>query len=231
MSDYDLDVQGVDGTPPYLLKGFTFVDYNIPGKDLVLGQSTGVVNVGDPAEFNMSTVDDFDLNSFATRNGANPAHMETRNFGGSPTWQDTNGDQYDFFVFEIGDRDNGAKGGNDEFSVQPILPGGVLGNPVVVPAATFGPSVASEPAIQLQRVGANNTGQRVGGIAFKVTDLLDDQGKPLTNSSVIGSAVPAGVSTLRASVRSGAHPSRPPRRRPTAPWWIPLAFSCNGHKG
>ena len=52
------------------------------GKDLVLGQSTGVVNVGDPAEFNMSKVDDFDLNSSAPRNGANPAHMETRNLGG-----------------------------------------------------------------------------------------------------------------------------------------------------
>lgn len=37
--------------------------------------------------------------------------------------QNTNGDGYDFFIFEAGR--------NDEFAVQAILPGGVLGQKVV----------------------------------------------------------------------------------------------------
>ena len=124
MSDYDV-VYTVDNNvdpPEYWLEGFTFIDHNTPFKDLVLGESSGVVNVDGAGD--ITSIDDFDLNSFAPRNGATPPEFQTRNFGGSPTWQDTNGDGYDFFIFEAGR--------NDEFAVQAILPGGVFGQKVIV---------------------------------------------------------------------------------------------------
>ncbi len=177
MSDYDVQYTVDDSTSPpvYLLDGFTFVDHNTPGSDLVLGESSGVVNVDDGGD--TTSLDDFDLNSYAPRNGATPSEIQTRNFGGSPTWQDTNGDGYDFFMFEVGR--------NDQFAVQAILPGGVLGQKVVVAASKWKPSIAGEPDIDLRADGGANNNQQIGGLAFKVTDLLDENGDPLTNESII----------------------------------------------
>ncbi|MHC4330709.1 MAG: PA14 domain-containing protein [Planctomycetota bacterium] len=177
MSDFDVQyTEDTSASPPqYWLEGFTFVDHNIPLEDLVLGESTGVVNVDGAGD--ITSIDDFDLNSFAPRNGATPPEFQTVNFGGSPTWQDTNGDGYDFFIFEAGR--------NDEFAVQAILPGSVLGQKVVVPASTWRPSTSGEPDIGLNRVPGPNNNQLIGGIAFKITDLLDENGDPLTNESVI----------------------------------------------
>ena len=171
--------------PKYMLQGYTFQgygdlgvpDHNIPLDALVLGQSTGVANVGAPPEFVIENNDDFDLNSFVPRNGADPPEIQVRNFGGSETWQDTNGeDKFDFFIWEVG--------ANDQFAVRPILPGDVLGEPVVVPGSKF-KDTGGEPLPDLRRAGAYNTGQQIGGIAFKVTDLLDENGNALTNDAVI----------------------------------------------
>ena len=161
----------------YLLKGFTFTNYNIPLKDLVVGTTTGVINVN-PQTYRISMVDDFELNdTFAPRNGANPPELRTTNFGGSPTWQDTNGaDKFDFFIFEVG--------GNDEFAVQPILVGGALGQKVVVKAAQW-LATAPEPLPDMKKSGGDNNGQQIAGIAFKITDLLGEDGKPLANDTII----------------------------------------------
>jgi len=177
MSDWDVQYTEdttVD-TPQYWLGGFTFIDHNTPLEDLVLGESSGVVNVDGAGD--ITSIDDFDLNSFAPRNGATPPEFQTINFGGSPTWQDTNGDGYDFFIFEAGR--------NDEFAVQAILPGGVFGQKLIVTKALWEPSIAGDPDIDLNRTPGPNNNQLIGGIAFKVTDLLDENGYPLTNESII----------------------------------------------
>jgi hypothetical protein len=193
MSDWDLLMEGPDGTlgnpgvvqidgnPPYLFRGFTFVDANIPLEDIVVGEVTMQLISIDPAlHDNPGDVQDFDLESGLPRSGQSDPKMYVRNWGGSPTWQDTNGDLYDFFLFEYGR--------NDEFTVQPILPGPggseVLGEPVVVPASAWLPSTAGEPDIDLSGQSYNG-GQTLGGIAFNVTDLKDQNGDPLTNESVI----------------------------------------------
>ena len=177
MSDLDVQYTVDTSTDPdqYWLQGFTFVDHKVPLEDLVVGQSSGVVNVTGAGD--ITAIDDFDLNSYAPRNGASPQEIEIRNFGGSPTWQDTNGDGYDFFIFEVGR--------NDQFAVQAILPGGVLGEKVVVPQARWRPSTAGEPDIALRSNGGPNNNQQIGGIAWKITDLPDENGNPLTNASVI----------------------------------------------
>jgi hypothetical protein len=189
MSDWDLLVEGPDGTlgnpsvvqidgnPPYLLAGFTFIDGNIPGTDLVLGEVTMQTISINPGGHPQSDIHDWDLNSFLPRSGQSDPRMWVRNFGGSETWQDTNGDMYDFFVFEFGR--------NDEFSVGAILPGDVLGEVVVVPTSNWLPSIEGDPDIALHRSGPDNSNQPLGGVAFKVTDLKDQNGDPLTNESVI----------------------------------------------
>jgi len=193
MSDWDVLVEDPDGTlgnpgfvqidgnPPYLFHGFTFTDANIPLEDIVVGEVTmQQISIDPGGHDNPGDVQDFDLESGLPRSGQSDPKMYIRNWGGSPTWQDTNGDMYDFFLFEYGR--------NDEFTVQPILPGPdgseVLGEPVVVPASTWLPSNAGEPDIALSGVSFNG-GQPLGGIAFKITDLLDENGNPLTNESVI----------------------------------------------
>jgi len=158
MSDFDVQYTVDDSTSPpaYWLEGFTFVDHNTPLSDLVLGESAGVVNVDDGGD--ITSLDDFDLNSYAPRNGATPSEIQTVNFGGSPTWQDTNGDGYDFFMFEAGRNDQASK---------------------------WTPSTAGEPDIDLRANGGANNNQQIGGVAFKITDLLDENGDPLTNESII----------------------------------------------
>lgn len=161
------------GIDQYLLEGFTFSDHNIPFEQLVLGRTTGVAGFGTL----ISTVDDFDLHTMAARHNQNPSEMQTRYFGGLPVWKDTNGpDQYDFFVFEWN--------GNDDFTVQAILPGDVLGQAVSVSASTWHP--VGEPAINLKAASTTpQANQTATGIAFKVTDLLDASGKSLPNDAVL----------------------------------------------
>ncbi len=78
-------------------------------------------------------------------------------------------------------------GHNDEFTIQAILPGGVFGQKVVVPASKWRPSIAGEADIALTCDSGPNNSQQIGGVAFKVTNLPDEDGNPLTNESVIES--------------------------------------------
>jgi len=207
----NLDLQVTKDTavspPQYWLEGFTFADYTIPGDQLVVGQSTGAVNVDDDqGRRDITLADNLELNDFAPRNGAVPPEITTVNFGGSPTWEDTNGDNFDFFIFEAG--------GNDEFAVQAVLPGGVLGQKVIVPASKW-KDLGPEPAPDLKRQPGPNNNQPIHGIAFKITDLLDDGGTALTNESVIEGLVftspgmdPSCICAVKGSVAaSGPDPT------------------------
>ena len=180
ISDLDLQytVDDSGAVPVYHLEGFTFAEYDIPLADLVVGESTGVVNVDDEqGRRDITLADNFDLNDFAPRNGANPPEIRTVNFGGSPTWQDTNGaDKFDFFIFEAG--------ANDAFSVQAVFPDGTLGQKVVVAASKWD-DTDPEPSIALQRTPGPNNNQQIGGIAFNIADLSDADGNPLSNDTVI----------------------------------------------
>jgi hypothetical protein len=204
LSDWDLILEGADGSlghptelaisgsPPYLLRGFTFIDHNVPFEDLVLGSSETDSFEGIAAP--PTNMDNFDIDGLTTKSGHKPEIWITM-LGGSSSWQDTNDDQYDFFIFEAGK--------NDQFSVAPILvpelPGtyddrsgklselvdaGVIGQLVGRPASTWNTSADGEPDIDLKAVNGNG-GQNIGGIAWKVTDMLDAKGDPLTHDSVI----------------------------------------------
>ena len=69
--------------------------------------------------------------------------------------------------------------GNDDITIQAILPGGALGQAVSVPQATWGAT-----GLTITTSGPHN-GQTIEGLAFAITDLRDQNGASLTNSSVI----------------------------------------------
>jgi len=182
----DIIIEKDQESPPnYMLLGYTFPDFpdvgivghTIMAEDLVVGVSGMVTTVN---AFNTpDMVDDLELNwTFAPRNGESPPEITTRMFGGSLTWQDTNGeDKFDFFIWEIG--------GNDQFTVRAILPDDVMGEVVVVDKdkwKDFGD--LARPDMNANGSTANG-GQDICGIAFKVTDLLDENGQPLPNDAVI----------------------------------------------
>ncbi|MHC4702406.1 MAG: PA14 domain-containing protein, partial [Planctomycetota bacterium] len=176
-------------------------DHNVPAEDLVTGLSLSDSIEGRFPNLVVppTDMDDFDLNSLTTKNSHMPEIWITM-LGGSLTWQDTNGDRYDFFIFE-GAGGNKNSVGNDQLSIAPILvpelPGtydersgklsdlvdaGVIGEPVQLDKTAWMPT--DEPVIELQCQNKNNN-QWIGGIAWKVTDMLDSKGDPLTNESVI----------------------------------------------
>lgn len=155
---------GVDGRPPYMLESLTVGDFTITREFLALGKSTGSALL----LTTIRNVDDFDLNSVATRN-ASGVWMVTK-IGGLDTYTDTNGDAPDFFVFEAGM--------NDSLKVQAILADGKLGKTVTIPCTQWGYT-------GLDRVGILNGGQPIGGVAFAITDLLDAQGQPLAPNAAI----------------------------------------------
>jgi hypothetical protein len=157
---------GRNGAPPYELQSITVGDYTVTREFLSPGKSVATACVFTP----ITRADDFDLNSVATRwNWTKPVWQVTM-IGGEKTWTDTNGNNPDFFIFEAGM--------NDSLTVQAILSGGALGQAVDISQATWGDT-------GLRRIGLLNLGQRIGGIAFAVTDLLDADGAHLTNLSVI----------------------------------------------
>ncbi len=154
---------GKDGSPPYMLESVTVRDYTVTREFLATGTSSGSAFLGS----SIKNADNFDLNDIASRN--NSGTWRVTKIDNKATWRDSNGPNPDFFIFEAGM--------NDSFTVQAILPGGVLGEPVSIPAV-WGDT-------GLRRVGLLNMNQRIGGIAFAVTDLLDLDGKPLTSKAVI----------------------------------------------
>ena len=161
-------VAGTNGSPPYTLQSITVGSYTVAVQNLRTGTTAGAADQGGA----VANMDSFDLNSIAARNNPTPNTLTTTMFGGQTTWQDTNGNQPDFFLFEAGMNDNGV-------TVQAILPGGGLGQAITLPNGnTWGDT-------GLDRVGAPNAGQSIGGVCWAITDLKDAGGAFLTNGSVI----------------------------------------------
>ena len=159
-------VAGTNGNPPYMLQSITVGSYTVTVDQLVTGTSTGVAD----QDGVITNADNFDLNSIAARNNPSDPVWTITMLGGQQVWINTNGDNPDFFIFEAGM--------NDNIVVQAILSGGQLGQSISIPSSTWGDT-------GLDRVGNPNGGQSIGGLAFAVTDLLDSNGIPLTNSHVI----------------------------------------------
>ena len=164
-------VDNPDGTPNFWLESITVESYTVPVLRLVTGVSEGVATA-QPAPYNdITAADNFDLNLFAGRDAENPPTHQITELGGQSSWTDTNGDNPDFFVFETG--------GNQDINIEAILSGGTIGQSVTVPQATWG-----NTGLSITTSGPHN-GQTIEGIAFAITDLLDQSGNNLTNSSLI----------------------------------------------
>jgi len=155
---------GRNNHPPYILQSITVRDYTVTREFLATGTSVGAALLGT----SIKNADDFDLNSLATRNGSGV--WKVTEIEKKPLWRDRNGENPDFFIFEVGM--------NDVLSVQAILPGGELGAVVDFRDAKWG-------NVGLKRVGLLNMGQPIGGIAFAITDLLDAGGQPLSSKAAI----------------------------------------------
>jgi hypothetical protein len=156
--------------PKLLLESITVGSYTIAVNRLVTGTSEGVATA-QPAPYNdIKNADSFDLNLFAGRSNENPPTHKVTQLGGKSAWVDTNGNNPDFFIFETG--------GNQDINVEAILPGGAIGRSVAVPTAMWGDT-------GLDITGTPHNGQSVSGIALAITDLFDQNGNRLTNSSII----------------------------------------------
>jgi hypothetical protein len=163
-----VNVDHPDGTPPYNLLSITVGNYTVTVESLKTGTTVGVADQGGA----VSDMDNFDLNALAARNAPSSSVLTTTLFGGQKTWVNSNGDNPDFFLFEVGSNDNGV-------TVRAILPGGVQGQPITLPnGSTWGKT-------GLSRVGNPNGGQAIGGVCWAITDLKDASGAALTNGSAI----------------------------------------------
>jgi hypothetical protein len=153
-----------------------------PNTFLAPGTSSGGAVDGNVTDLNTITdIDDFNfLNGFSMNNSAGN-FWTTSDFGGSANYSDTNGSGFDFFVFE--------RGGNDTLSARALysVDNGatfLLGNSALIATANnssqWGGTGYSNPPSSF---GGNV--QQVFGTAFRITDLLDASGNPLTNSAII----------------------------------------------
>jgi hypothetical protein len=164
-------VENPGGSPNFWLESITVGNYTVEVQRLVKGTSEGVATA-QPAPYNDITVaDNFDINLFAGRANEVPPTHQIKEFGQKAAWSDTNGDNPDFFIFETG--------GNQDISVEAILPGGIIGQSVTVAQSLWGAT-----GLVITTSGPHN-GQTIEGVALAVTDLLDQNGNSLTNSSVI----------------------------------------------
>lgn len=133
----------------------------IPASRLLQGQSSGAVTFMSGQNLPTPAADDVNLATYFARNGVSDPNWDV-DFG---TWFDTNGAGPDFFVFEVG--------GNDSITVRPLLIGGGVGQPSSISGWTStGYAVPAGP----------NKGQMVFGLSFRLTDLKDAAGIPLTPS-------------------------------------------------
>jgi len=164
---------GTNGAPPYMLESITMGDYTVTVNDLALGASdiiegsaTGTLGTQPDA------ADNFNLNDFVARTSLTGSNAEWKitMIAGRERWRDSNGDNADFFIFEIG--------GNDTIEVRAILSGGALGEPMTIGFSQWFNT-------GLYRAGQPNSGQPVAAVAFAITELFDDTGTPLTNKSFI----------------------------------------------
>jgi hypothetical protein len=165
------EVDNPGGAPNFWLENITVGGYTVTVAELVTGLSEGVATAQPAPYDDITNADNFDLNVFAGRANEIPPTWLIKELGGKPVWTDTNGDHPDFFLFETG--------ANQDFSIEAILPGGIIGSSVNVPQSTFG-----DTGLVITNSGPHN-GQTIEGVAFAITDLLDENGNNLTNSSVI----------------------------------------------
>jgi hypothetical protein len=142
------------------------------------GTSSGGTRDGNVTDLNTITdIDDFNLlNGFSMAGSPSTNFWTTSNFGGMANYADTNGNGFDFFVFE--------RGGNDTLSVRALysIDNGAtftLGNQALISTSNLG----STP--QWGATGQFFSGQDTFGTGFRITDLLDASGNALTNSAII----------------------------------------------
>jgi len=140
--------------------------YTVDASRLTVGTSTTTVDpvVGTA----LPVIDNLEL-SLCYIAGETTDAFTVHMFGGK-LWTNSNGDEPDFFLFEAG--------GNDNPDFAAILPGGVLGRTVTIPATD-----SLWGGIGAGYNGTND--QEIHGVSFAITDLLDASGNPLTNSSII----------------------------------------------
>jgi hypothetical protein len=150
------------GSPPYNLLTVTVGNYTLDVSQLALGISTETLDPvgGTPRP----TWDNFEIGG--TIASGLPDTLTVHMFGGK-LWIDSNGDNPDFFIFEGGD--------GDSASIAAILPGGQLGQSITLPGNWNGDT----------GYDSTTNDQDVHGISFAITDLLDADGNPLTNNSII----------------------------------------------
>jgi len=145
-------------------------DHEILAQQLVSGSSVGVATaVGAPYN-DITNADNLDLNLFAGRNAEDPPEWRITNLGGKALYRDNNGEQPDFFLFETN--------GNDAIGVQAILPDGSPGRVVDIPTSAWGDT-------GLRITASVHRNQKIMGLCWSLTDLLDGQGRPLTSSQAI----------------------------------------------
>jgi len=179
----------VDPNPPYQAGNYMLLSATVGGYTVspasspdTPGLQTGTTTAQsiDPPPINQDyEADDFNLNTFCRR-GTEVGGVRTVDFGGRTLWMNTNGNDPDFFIFETGR--------NDSINVHAILPDGsggeILGQAINFPTGGWGLTGLS---IQAHPTENNNQhgGQLIVGLAFSITDLLDENGANLTNDDAI----------------------------------------------
>ncbi|MCF7972957.1 MAG: lamin tail domain-containing protein, partial [Phycisphaerae bacterium] len=169
VSDIVVSVQA--GNPEHIwLAAVQIKDLEISTDRLVNGHSTGMATAAVPLYNEITNADNMDLNLFAARNNEDPPEWRITDLGGHALYWDTNGDQPDFLLFETN--------GNDDIQVQAILPDGSLGQEVAISKSMWGDT-------GLRITASTHTNQKIKGMAWSLTDLLDAQGLPLTGFQAI----------------------------------------------
>jgi hypothetical protein len=103
---------------------------------------------------------------------------ETGLMYGGQNWQDTNGNNPDFFLFENGSATDATANPDSPVTVQAIFTDNSLGQSISLVAANWAWT-------GLNKVGTPDAGRRIFGTSFAITDLKDAAGVFLTNTSII----------------------------------------------
>ncbi len=125
-------------------------------------------SAGDAAEgFAITSADTLELDDYALRQSNLETSSWTVDLGG---FSDANGDEPDFVLLEVG--------GDDTVGVQAILPGGMFGRPVMLDQWGLTDYTVNDERGFLD-------GRAVAGLVFALTDLLDAEGRPLSQEATI----------------------------------------------
>jgi len=171
-------------TKLYLLDDLTVGTYTVTSSQLAVGtatimagkfQSDGTFIDWSGNSANDSS-DNLDLNDLVARDHKMLQSPYTDWYvtmiNGKLLYSDQNGDKPDFFLFEAG--------ANDEMQVRAILADGTQGMwTAIIPTTSWG-----DTGLKIQMQNFNNN-QKIGGVCFSITDLLDAAGTALTNADSI----------------------------------------------